>query len=206
MLKPHFLSFVFMEPPRSFSSSESPPSLRLTLMRREPFAFQPALTNVALVLALVSGALFLGVRNPEIIFYAGSLSLFLVAFGLGAALLNVLVSGRDRQRAGEIAFHPGACTLRLGADTWTLSPDRVRAVRLNISPSSNGEPRQQAWGNEVTLVQEGRLVTFRLREVPSNARAVLASLQVAHSVVQAPWWQQPTGAFVLDELKGWPGG
>jgi hypothetical protein len=206
LIKLLFHFFVFMESPRPSSDSGLPLMLRLTVVHRGLFAFQPVYTNIFLVLALLSGGLWLCVQVPKVAFYSGWISFCSLMLCLGAALFNALMSWHEQQHAGEITFQRGTYTLRLGADTWTLPSDHVRAVCLNISPSVNGQLTQEVWGNELTIVRENKLVTFMLLDVPRNTRAVLASLNVAHRLVYVPWWQQPSGAFISDALKGWPGG
>ena len=194
-----------MESSRSSSDSELLPELRLTVVRRRLLTFHPAFTNIFFVFALLSGGLSFCVQSPSVAFYSGWVSFCSIALCLGAALINALMSWHGQQHAGEITFQRGTYNLRLGSDTWTIPPDHVRTVCLNTSRSINGQLMQESWGNELTLVLKKQEVTLALLDVPSNTRRVLVSLNVMLRLVQVPWWQQPSGAFISDSLKGWPG-
>lgn len=195
-----------MESARSSSDLELPPELRLAVVRRGLLTFQPAFTNIFFVFALLSGSLWFCVQSHSVAFYSGWVSFCSMALCLGAALINALMSWHGQQHAGEITFQRGTYKLRLGADTWTIPPDHVRTVCLNTSRSINGQLEQENWGNELTLVLKNQQVTLTILNVPLNTRRVLASMNVMLRLIQVPWWQQPSGAFILNALNGWPGG
>ncbi|MBO2010422.1 hypothetical protein [Hymenobacter negativus] len=194
-----------MKPARVALEKESLVALHVTAVRRDWFSYQPAFTNVLLLLALLAFVAFACVGNQEVAVRTFFLGGGLVLLGLGTALLSGLASACARRRAGEITFRRETFTLRLPESEWTLPNHHLVALQLNYAAVGNRPAQLLTWGHVVTIALPGQRLSFALLDVPPDARAVLSSLNVKGRASEVPWWEQPTGSFLVDCLSGWTG-